>query len=223
MAKVVDFFADKIAANRDARVGEEFTKFVSSKLQHYTGITGRLRQSGEEEVSLPDQDKFDSLDRRETAHFLPLHELKGYWNNGRIREVCHSYRPALHTGIDTIKSHSIRLFSLLVYVDKAQFLDLFSQNDVTDDHLPYSTAPSFLSPPRCRDLVKDLLQYQWMFFPLVLDRTRLNDLCLQEDHILPFQHVEQLSNHLSSEVYKVTVLRSCDKMTEVHLSETRFM
>jgi hypothetical protein len=171
----------------------DFTRHVDEKKNNYIGRNGR----------------------DESKPFIPVAELEKYWKKRKIEAVCKAYKPHLPTTFDAIQTHSLRIWSILVYLGKVQYFHIFPSNNISDDQLPFGVIPPALSAPAYHELFQDIFEYQWLFCPLVLDYARLSDLKLEPRHILPFHGQEKVKVSDAAHIFKVRVHKECNKAIKV--------
>lgn len=156
----------------------------------------------------------------ERQSYVPYEDLHKYWEPESIRTLCRFFQPNITFDVTTIKSSYLRTFSLLVYINKVPSLDTFVRHRIFDGSftLKENNIPAILNTPGNRDLIKDLLSYQWLFYPLVLDSTHLHGRPLPDRTILPFDSEEQIRSSNSSTITKVAIRRSCNSEVQVSLN-----
>lgn len=146
---------------------------------------------------------------KEREPYIPLDALEEYWHPTSIRALCRSLHLSIPCEVHAIKSRFLRTFSLLVHVDMVSHLDVFVKWTISDAHFPLAedSLPSVLKQPLYKGLVRAILMYQWLFFPLVLKPAELSGIHLPDRLILPFDSEETIYQSNSSNITK-TVTRS---------------
>ncbi|KAM7219499.1 hypothetical protein V8F06_005054 [Rhypophila decipiens] len=145
--------------------------------------------------------------------YVPEDELRAYWTDTRVRELSQSYVPLLIIKHEVVAQRCLRLFSALVYTNRVQFFDTL-QSKISDEQLPLvqDNLPQSLRSPVFKEVLDDLYEHQWIFCPMILDYARLTDLELQPDHILPFQHIQEITQGDAAHIFKVKIDKSCNRL-----------
>jgi hypothetical protein len=151
--------------------------------------------------------------------YIPENELKRYWTKSRVHDVCKSHAPHLTIKWEVVNQRCLRLFSILVYLDRAQYFEQLLERGLSDAKLPLtdSDVPQALRAPAFEDVLGSLLKHQWMFCPLVLDYALLTNLHLSTSHILPFREQELLADGDAAHIHCILVDGACNKLDEVRL------
>lgn len=146
-------------------------------------------------------------------HYVPEKELVGYWTKPKVREISQAYTPHLTIKFDLVNKRCLRLFSILVYIDRVQYFETL-QSKILDAQLPIveDNLPQTLRLPAYREVLSDLFKHQWLFCPLVLDYAILTDLHLEVDHILPFCDEQKLKDGDAAHIFKITVNKTCNRL-----------
>ncbi|KAK3331440.1 hypothetical protein B0H66DRAFT_467908, partial [Apodospora peruviana] len=146
--------------------------------------------------------------------YIPESALASYWTKLRVNEVCKAHTPHLTIKFDVVKKRCLRLFSILVYIDKVQYFEDFLEQKIWDGQLPIvpNNLPQTLKAPAYKDVLAELLQHQWLFCPLVLDYAMLTNLRLEPEHILPFYDVEKIKDGDATQVFKIKVNKECNNL-----------
>jgi len=150
--------------------------------------------------------------------YVPEFELRKYWTKSRVYEICKSHAPHLTIKFEVVSERCLRLFSVLVYLDRVVYFDPLLERGISDAKLPLADAdvPQTLrAAPAFKDVLDGLLEYQWMFCPLVIDYAQLTNLQLQPSHILPFHDEEKIADGDAAHIYRILVDKHCNKLNEV--------
>ncbi|KAK0622341.1 hypothetical protein B0T14DRAFT_426565, partial [Immersiella caudata] len=149
--------------------------------------------------------------------YIPENELKRYWTKSRVHDVCKSHAPHLTIKWEVVNQRCLRLFSILVYLDRAQYFEPLLERGISDAKLPLtdSDVPQALRTPAFEDVLDSLLKHQWTFCPLVLDYALLTNLHLHSSHILPFREEQQLADGDAAHIHRILVSGECNKLDEV--------
>lgn len=176
---------------------DAFAEFVQRKRQEYEGRDGYGRVQG----------------------YVPHNELLKYWTPARIRDACESYSEGITTRHDLIRKHYLRVFSTLVYIGKLSYIPAFQQYVLEDGRFPDTTPPGPLAQaPSYKSMFDDFKDHQWIFFPVVLDRDKLDNTWLPSERILPICMEETIRSQLHSERASITKVQfhpSCNKLAKV--------
>ena len=196
---------EQIRAYQRCRFVTEFTNFVTTVTQKYTGTDGTGQQQP----------------------FVPYADLEEYWGNSRINTVLASCQPRLPYSAESIRSRCLRIFSLLVYADLVPLFDVFMTRDIRDHVLAEDIPPehmhSALSPGIYKKVRKAIRQYQWLFYPIAINPHDLSDLQLSDRRVLPFTLGTRLSQNDSATIRKIEVLESYKTLTKVRVPLLRLM
>ena len=177
----------------------DFTEYINERKGKYTGRDGH----GEE------------------RSFVPEEELTRYWTKGKVNEICKAHNPHLTIKFDVVSKLCLRLFSILVYIDKVQYFDVLTRHKISDAQLPLAEVPPVLNYPAYEDVVRDFLKHQWLFCPLVLNEALFTNLHLHSDHILPFCIETSIKDGKPTRILKIRVSRLCDRLNAVSYSLLR--
>ncbi|KAF4869346.1 hypothetical protein CGCSCA1_v011558 [Colletotrichum siamense] len=103
-------------------------------------------------------------DQRE---FVPQLALTEFWTLEKITAVfCHDRNKLiLHSAVD-IMNHYIVIFSILVLTSGAEYLELFTQEDIKDISLPLLSIPESYRESCHKEAFESFLKAQWKFCPL---------------------------------------------------------
>lgn len=183
---------------------DAFVEFVQKKKHKYKGRNGH----GEEQ------------------HYLPRSELFAYWDISRIRSACESYSEDITIRPSLVREHYLCIFSTLVYIGQLSFLPAFKRFDLTDERFPDNTPPGvWENSPFYIPMFNIFQRNQWMFFPLKLDRDRLDDTSLPPERILPLCFEETIRSKMPTDrasITKVCFHPSCDNLFKVGKGEANW-
>ncbi|KAI1765769.1 hypothetical protein GGR53DRAFT_251582 [Hypoxylon sp. FL1150] len=143
------------------------------------------------------------------AKFISRSGLIKYWNWRMVRRVLGD-DPAVNAKIDIIRSHYIRVFSILVLIDRLSCLNEFMEHSLSDERLPLERRPpqwpkhDFLD-----DAFEAFSQRQWKFCPLQVRPSMLTGQRLNPRHILPLTQEKVIRKSAESEVVQVKFHPDC--------------
>jgi hypothetical protein len=178
---------------RDSRPSAAFVDFVSRTKQ--TGIDGTGKK----------------------AHFIASSDLAAYWSRHNIETVAYGLGHPLRVPVDVIEARLLRVFSLLVYVDRALLLEEFAMRNISDGFFPlYKYPPQWPDDsPLHRELWELVKEHQWLFFPLVITQGSMCNRHLRKRHILPIVERDVIKDSASVTVSKIKVPWGCQRVVEV--------
>jgi len=156
-------------------------------------------------------------------HYVPESELDRYWTKPKVNEISQAYTPHLTIKFDLVKKRCLKLFSILVYVDRVKYFDDLQSLKISDAQLPVveDNLPQALRSPAYDEVLQVLYKHQWLFCPLALDYALLTDLHLETDHILPFHDEEKIKDGDAAQIFKVKVNKTCNRLEgQVSISQT---
>lgn len=157
-------------------------------------------------------------DGLEEAQYIPIQELRDYWDEGRVRRFLTDHRGHNllgSTSARTIVRHYLRIFSTLVFISDPRkswigYLESFVRKQQDDDHLPfdskeYLTKFTHTDPARA-NAMEAFYRHQFLFNPIPLaspaddgeQTTRLHDGRLDDRAVLPMVFKRELSHSLDS-------------------------
>lgn len=125
----------------------------------------------------------------EIVPWVPYSSLREYWGPVRLEEVLCHLIPA--PPISIVRDRYLRVFTILVLLNKVEYISQFTSHGLTDDYWPQSQA-YWRWTPTFEPFFDAFLSKQWTFFPLDFHRHNLIDRHIPCDRILPFQSIEQL-------------------------------
>lgn len=127
-------------------------------------------------------------DNREVP-FVAHQKLEEYWESGdRIKAVlCHLDRAP---PVRTIFAKYLRVFTILVVLNKIEYITAFTSYGLTDDYWPqHYSFPGWPDTSEYRDLFENFHRTQWTYFPLEFDRHGLINQIIPRQRILPIQRI----------------------------------
>ena len=150
------------------------------------------------------------------AKFIQFYALHDYFDANRTGEVFKLLsQPNL--GNEIRRKNYLRVFSILVFIGKAEYITQFIRYPGLDDrHLPFlsPTHPPHNWPP-IEEFYPAFYSAQWQFCPQKFARENLWNVCFEEDHILPIVEKIQMRKGRNAVIYKIKVLENYN--TLMHL------
>lgn len=135
---------------------------------------------------LPGKNGFD-----EDVSWVPFQRLKTYWNS-RLVDVLRPLSPP--RPFKAIREKYLRVFTILVLLDKIEYIDSFTSYGLDDSHWPQTNPDSrWLLTDAFRDFFEGFKNLQWTFFPLEISEDDLIDRVIPSECILPFETVRPVS------------------------------
>ncbi|OTA62684.1 kinase-like protein [Hypoxylon sp. EC38] len=159
--------------------------------------TDNIKRSGEDGNGQP-------------AEFVSPCDLTTHWSHKRIKELLKDYRVVGAT-VDTILCAYIRVFSILVFIDRLDYLPEFMEYGLNDCSLPLTQRPFGWPENRQLDQVFEYFQeFQWKFCPFEVSRHSLVGQRLDTRHILPINSKKVIRKlRGESEVIRVDFHTDC--------------
>ncbi|KAH6662626.1 hypothetical protein F5X68DRAFT_161634 [Plectosphaerella plurivora] len=129
-----------------------------------------------------------------SEHFIPLRELQRFWDDKTIQHVIGfsaDYKGSIVLRANAIKTQFLRIYSLLVFLERPEKIELFTSWDLNDEVFPLEKFPAqWAETPPNKDLFTLIYEYQWAYFPVIFEEDRLYSQVLPERMILPILHEE---------------------------------
>ncbi|KAH6639930.1 kinase-like domain-containing protein [Truncatella angustata] len=136
--------------------------------------------------------------------YISLARLREYWDERKIEAVLGHYQ--IQVNIKTISEFYLRVFSTLVYIDYAAWLEDFTAEQLHDQKLPCDTIPPhWLEIPHANDKWNKFNKYQWVFFPFTFNPNLLLNTRLDPQIILPLEQTQLLVDGNTASVHKIKV------------------
>jgi len=151
------------------------------------------------------------------AYFVASVDLAAYWSRQNIESVVHGLGQPIRVPVDVIEARYLRVFSLLVYVERASLLEEFACRNLSDGLFPLCRFPPTWpdDSPLHRDLYELIREHQWMFFPLVINQGSMCNRKLRTRHILPIVEREVIKDSPAVTITKIKVPWGCQRVLEV--------
>lgn len=151
------------------------------------------------------------------AKFIQFYALQDYFDANRMGKIFKLLsQPNL--GNEIRQKNYLRVFSILVFIGKAEYITQFIRYPSLDDgHLPFlsPTHPPHNWPPPIEEFYPEFYSAQWQFCPQKFVRENLWNVCFEEDHILPIVEKMQMRKGRNAVIYKIKVLENHN--TLIHL------
>lgn len=151
--------------------------------------------------------------------FIPYKRVQAYFTESRrIHALLIALLPEKDVGqlpsTDTIKERYLRVFSILILINRGRFINHFVHHDILDDqHLPLES-PSHSWPNSTEaGFFESFYQKQWLFYPAVFERHM--DRHLDENRTLPIVEKESLGEGVSAIAQRVVIEEGSNRLTPV--------
>jgi hypothetical protein len=151
------------------------------------------------------------------AKFIQFYALQDYFDANRMGKIFKQLSQP-NQGNEIRQKNYLRVFSILVFIGKAEYITQFIRYPGLDDrHLPFlsPTHPPHNWPPPIEEFYPAFYSAQWQFCPQKFVRENLWNVCFEEDHILPIVEKMQMRKGRSAVIYKIKVLEQYN--TLIHL------
>ncbi|KAF4981161.1 hypothetical protein FZEAL_2995 [Fusarium zealandicum] len=146
------------------------------------------------------------------APYVPHSSLKEYWTEKRIQEILDSCNPFIPASASQILTKFLRIFSLLVYLDRPGDISLFTRKNIDDSQLPLADLPT--SWPH--ELITKISESQWRFCPLEFTSDHIHKRELPAQQVLPITYETPLrvegQGPDAARIWKVQIHTSCNNI-----------
>ncbi|KAH7378713.1 kinase-like domain-containing protein [Pyrenochaeta sp. MPI-SDFR-AT-0127] len=153
--------------------------------------------------------KFGTDGKGHARNYVPSEALKRYWTSERLSWAlqCCTLPDSM---VDHIFQRSLRVFSILMFIDQPQYLQLFCRRGINDDHLPISEQWPYGTDERdnLQLALRSVYKNQWTFCPLELGQNIMYKRKLDTPQILPFAWARNLNTGGIAKCYKVEIHHS---------------
>lgn len=151
----------------------------------------RLHHEGIKQLELFGRNGFDK-----EVPWVPYNSLRGYWDT-RVMDVLRPINPM--PPATAIRNKYLRVFTILVLLDKLDYLEWFTSYGLDDSQWPQTELYyRWPSTDAFVDFFKQFKDLQWKFFPLELHRDELIDREIPADRILPFETIRRMPTSVIS-------------------------
>jgi len=145
----------------------------------------------------------------EATRYVPYGDLRRYWTSERIASVLQPCTvPSLMA--DDIYQRFLRIFSILVFIDRPKYLGVFQKRAINDEYLPISEHWPYKTDEGndFQRVLNDFYQNQWTFCPIEIGQKIMFKRKLDISQILPFVHEQNLREQnlgAGGQCYKVRI------------------
>lgn len=167
---------------------------------HYTSLPPDIQQRTHDGIRNLELSGLNGHGKR--VPWVPLEKLCVYWDGERVAEVLSHIIPA--PPMKAIREQYLRVFTILVLLNKVNFINEFTSHGLNDEYWPRSGVYSGW-PPTFSEFFEDFQAMQWKFFPLEFNRHNLIDRRIPADRILPFETVRPIQPIPVQAIHDVTV------------------
>ncbi|KAJ4305090.1 hypothetical protein N0V90_000620 [Kalmusia sp. IMI 367209] len=150
--------------------------------------------------------------------FVTVDQLREYWTTNRIRQALNNPSYSTHH-ISVIHDNHIRVFSILVMIDRPDYINLLMPYDRFTDHrlpfdLNYSYTPEYW--PSDKENFHRFCEAQWKFCVPNLEGQRLiGGAHFEEQRILPYTKVKALKSGNTATTYIIQIHDICNRIINV--------
>lgn len=154
---------------------------------HNTTIDPSLQQRCHDDIKALEVPGINGYNK--AVNWVPYDKLEEYWEKSRVEEVLSSLSPVIPSR--TIRSKYLRVFTILVLLNKIRYLPRFLSHALTDECWPrVKRFEGWAEAVGDDDFFQDFKRKQWTFFPLEFCRHELVDRIVPLERVLPFTKVE---------------------------------
>lgn len=158
----------------------------------------------------------NGVDGDTPKEFIPRSVLERELTPQKIDAILTAGNQAPLQQATVIAEHFLRVFALLVYIDKVAHLDDFIENNLRDHSFPLDeTRPALPDNYVSRKLLKAVYESQWIFFPVTFDQTGLYHQTISPHHILPISHETVIKKGNAVTVSKIETSQECTAFDHV--------
>ncbi|KAL2680434.1 hypothetical protein Neosp_008035 [[Neocosmospora] mangrovei] len=145
---------------------------------------------------------------RERPHYIPRYQLEAFWEAHNINAILRAY--SVNKSKVVIFQSFLCTFSLLVYVNKVDYLGWLVERDIKDATFPLETRPpSWPDTPPHLELFEAITKSQWIFFPVTFEQYGLYNQLFSPQHIFPICTEELIKAGDIIQVHKIETNPSC--------------
>lgn len=156
---------------------------------HNATIDPNLQQRCHDHIKALEVPGINGYDK--VVNWVPYNKLKEYWERNRLEEVLALLSPVIPA--KTIRAKYLRVFTILVLLDKIGYLPRFLSHALTDECWPrVKRFEGWAEAVEENDFFEDFKRKQWTFFPLEISRHELVDRIVPLERILPFTKVDSI-------------------------------
>ncbi|RSL49750.1 hypothetical protein CEP54_012280 [Fusarium duplospermum] len=128
--------------------------------------------------------------------------LEAFWEDYNIKAILRAC--SVNKSQDVIFQSFLCTFSLLVYIEKVEFLGWLVERNLKDSTFPLETRPSFWPDAPAYDrLFEAIAESQWIFFPVTFNKHELYNQVFGPRHIFPICNQELIKAGDTIQVHKI--------------------
>lgn len=144
----------------------------------------------------------------ERPHYIPRHCLEEFWEAHSISAILRAC--SINKSQNVIFQSFLCTFSLLVYINKVDFLGWLVERNLKDATFPLESRPSFWpDTPSYDKLFEAITEWQWIFFPVTLEQHELYNQVFSPQYIFPICTEELIKAGDTIQVHKIETNPSC--------------
>ncbi|KAJ4183440.1 hypothetical protein NW759_017083 [Fusarium solani] len=144
----------------------------------------------------------------ERSHYIPRHCLEEFWEAHSISAILRTC--SINKSQNAIFQSFLCTFSLLVYINKVDFLGWLVERDLKDATFPLESRPPFWpDAPLYDKLFEAITEWQWIFFPVTLEQHELYNQVFSPQYIFPICTEELIKAGDTIQVHKIETNPSC--------------
>ncbi|KAJ4227921.1 hypothetical protein NW759_004011 [Fusarium solani] len=142
------------------------------------------------------------------SHYIPRHCLEEFWEAHSISAILRAC--SINKSQNVIFQSFLCTFSLLVYINKVDFLGWLVERNLKDATFPLESRPSFWpDTPSYDKLFEAITEWQWIFFPVTLEQHELYNQVFSPQYIFPICTEELIKAGDTIQVHKIETNPSC--------------
>lgn len=157
------------------------------------------------------------------AWYISHSALKQHWEESEIAKVLDSHQPPIAACSRTIAESYLRVWSILVFIGRPEFIDDFISANWDDVHLPMDPNGGpyrGVKTPAFTAVLEGFRQSQWPFFPVQFTKDRMmHKRKLDKRCVLPVVYDGTLTDHVAAStttvVRKVQLQEDCTDFPHV--------
>ncbi|RSL78453.1 hypothetical protein CEP51_008204 [Fusarium floridanum] len=135
--------------------------------------------------------------------------LEAFWRDYSIKAILRAYN--INKPENVIFQSFLCSFSLLVYIDKVEFLGWLVERNLKDATFPLEPRPPFWpDAPAYNSLFEAIAESQWIFFPVTFDKHELYNQVFGPRHIFPICQQELIKNGDTIQIHKIETNPPCE-------------
>lgn len=119
--------------------------------------------------------------------------------------------------VELIFTHYLIILTILLRIDKPDFLPALVRARLSDDRLPLDVEPTNFPPLATGSFFQEFRDAQWRFCPFVF-RIGENDCQIEAERIIPIRSKTELRRRPPATVWKVVLHEDCDPFQNMHCS-----